>query len=150
MEPLERRRVLFIFGWVAGVLATAEAAWATLRFARAPVSYGPPRRWNLGPPESFASGASVYDEHAGVFVKRDAQGLRAMSAACTHLGCTVRRREGGFVCPCHGSRYDEEGRVVGGPAPAPLPYYRLELDRRGLVVVDLNRPAQAKDRLKVT
>ena len=83
-------------------------------------------------------------------MKRDAKGLRAMSAVCTHLGCTVRRQEGGFVCPCHGSRYDEEGRVVGGPAPSPLAYYRLELDRRGRVVVDLSRPVDSKDRLEVS
>lgn len=149
MPAIDRRRVLFVFGWIAGALAVAEAAWATLRFAKAPVSYGPPRRWNLGPAESFAPGTSVYDERAGVFVRRDAHGLSAMSAACTHLGCTVRRRQGGFVCPCHGSRYDEQGRVVGGPAPAPLPHYQLELDKRGLVVVDLNHPADAKTRLKV-
>ena len=149
MTTIDRRRALFIFGWVAGAVATAEAAWATLRFAKAPVSYGPPRRWSLGPAENFAAGAAVYDEQAGVFVKRDGDGLRAMSAACTHLGCTVRRHDDGFVCPCHGSRYDHEGRVVGGPAPASLSYYRLELDKRGRVVVDLNRPVDSKVRLRV-
>jgi len=149
MAGIDRRRALLIFGWVAGVVATVEAAWATLRFARAPVSYGPPRRWSLGSPERFPAGSAVYDDQAGVYVKRDAKGLRAMSAACTHLGCSVRRQDAGFVCPCHGSRYDEEGRVIGGPAPSPLPHYRLELDRRGKLVVDLNRPVDPKVRLEV-
>ncbi len=149
MEPLNRRRALLVFGCAAGAVATGEAAWATLRFADAPVSYGPPRRLSLGPAENYAVGAPVYDEQAGVFVKRDAKGLRAMSAACTHLGCTVRRQEAGFVCPCHGSRYDAEGRVIAGPAPASLAYYHLELDRQGRVVVDLNRPVAAEQRLEV-
>ena len=79
MAPIDRRRALLIFGWVAGALASVEAAWATLRFARAPVSYGPPRRWSLGPPETYAAGATAYDEQAAVFVKRDGKGLRALT-----------------------------------------------------------------------
>jgi thiosulfate dehydrogenase [quinone] large subunit len=47
----------------------------------------------------------------------------AMSATCTHQGCTVAWRSGSksFRCPCHGAVYDANGNVVGGPAPAPLP-----------------------------
>lgn len=41
---------------------------------------------------------------------------------CTHLGCTFpwNPNDNQFQCPCHGSRYDPEGRVVRGPAPLPL------------------------------
>lgn len=41
---------------------------------------------------------------------------------CTHLGCVVPWSEANnkFICPCHGSQYDEEGSVVRGPAPLPL------------------------------
>jgi cytochrome b6-f complex iron-sulfur subunit len=41
---------------------------------------------------------------------------------CTHLGCTFPWNEvdGQFQCPCHGSRYDEQGRVIRGPANLPL------------------------------
>ncbi len=41
---------------------------------------------------------------------------------CTHLGCTFpwNPHDNQFQCPCHGSRYDREGRVVRGPAPLPL------------------------------
>jgi cytochrome b6-f complex iron-sulfur subunit len=41
---------------------------------------------------------------------------------CTHLGCTFpwNGNDNQFQCPCHGSRYDPEGRVLRGPAPLPL------------------------------
>ena len=48
---------------------------------------------------------------------------------CTHLGCSPSYRpeitadfEGGFFCPCHGSKFDFAGRVYSGvPAPTNLP-----------------------------
>ena len=54
---------------------------------------------------------------------RDADGvLHAVSATCTHLGCTVRWNgaERSWDCPCHGSRFDIDGSVLTGPAVEPL------------------------------
>lgn len=63
-----------------------------------------------------------------VIVRRDAAGLVAYSAVCTHLGCLVKwessKKE--FLCPCHAAVFDAEGRVVSGPAPAPLPAYKVK------------------------
>jgi glycine/D-amino acid oxidase-like deaminating enzyme/nitrite reductase/ring-hydroxylating ferredoxin subunit len=56
-------------------------------------------------------------------VSRDHSGrLRAVSARCTHLGCLVafNRAEQAWECPCHGSRFDVEGRILQGPATRPL------------------------------
>jgi len=46
----------------------------------------------------------------------------AVNAVCTHLGCTVpwNRAANKFMCPCHGSQYDNTGKVVRGPAPLSL------------------------------
>lgn len=44
---------------------------------------------------------------------------------CTHLGCVPNREEDGWFCPCHGSVYDNSGRILRGPAPRnlePPPY----------------------------
>jgi cytochrome b6-f complex iron-sulfur subunit len=45
-----------------------------------------------------------------------------LNAICTHLGCVVpwNVAENKFICPCHGSQYNNEGKVVRGPAPRSL------------------------------
>jgi cytochrome b6-f complex iron-sulfur subunit len=45
-----------------------------------------------------------------------------LNAVCTHLGCVVpwNASENKFMCPCHGSQYDNTGKVVRGPAPLSL------------------------------
>ncbi|GHH84043.1 iron-sulfur-binding protein [Streptomyces sulfonofaciens] len=56
-------------------------------------------------------------------VYRDEEGgLHALSARCTHLGCLVRFNdaERTWECPCHGSRFATDGRVLQGPAVHPL------------------------------
>lgn len=55
---------------------------------------------------------------------RDEEGvLHERSASCTHLRCIVHwnTTEKSWDCPCHGSRFDPYGRVLNGPAIAPLP-----------------------------
>lgn len=57
-----------------------------------------------------------------VEVHRRADGVEAFSLICTHMGCTVawREPEKAFVCPCHGGRFDAEGKPLRGPALRPL------------------------------
>ncbi|KKD35941.1 MAG: cytochrome b6-f complex iron-sulfur subunit [Limnoraphis robusta] len=45
-----------------------------------------------------------------------------INAVCTHLGCVVpwNGSEDKFICPCHGSQYNAQGKVVRGPAPLSL------------------------------
>ncbi|MBE9192419.1 cytochrome b6-f complex iron-sulfur subunit [Gloeocapsopsis crepidinum LEGE 06123] len=57
-----------------------------------------------------------------VVESKEAIGDYGMNAVCTHLGCVVpwNAAENKFKCPCHGSQYDETGKVVRGPAPLSL------------------------------
>lgn len=65
-------------------------------------------------------GALVLPEY-GLAVARGRGGpIRALDLTCTHLGCRVTATENGFSCPCHGSRFDENGVVLSGPATRSL------------------------------
>jgi glycine/D-amino acid oxidase-like deaminating enzyme/nitrite reductase/ring-hydroxylating ferredoxin subunit len=63
-------------------------------------------------------------------VSRDWAGaLHAVSATCTHMGCTVawNQAESTWDCPCHGSRFAVDGRVLHGPALHPLKATSLDV-----------------------
>jgi Rieske Fe-S protein len=55
--------------------------------------------------------------------------LRAFSATCTHLDCTVQyRKDFGLIwCACHNGKYDLNGRNVSGPPPRPLEEYKVNV-----------------------
>jgi Rieske Fe-S protein len=55
--------------------------------------------------------------------------LRAFSAVCTHLTCTVNYEPdtGTIYCPCHNGRFDLSGNVLSGPPPNPLEVYNVEV-----------------------
>lgn len=47
--------------------------------------------------------------------------LLLFSSKCSHLGCRIDKEENGqLVCPCHGSRFDLQGKPLKGPANRPL------------------------------
>lgn len=50
------------------------------------------------------------------------EGVEAMWATCTHLGCEVNYapEQVEWLCPCHGSRFDKEGQPLQGPAVSSL------------------------------
>lgn len=60
---------------------------------------------------------------------------------CTHMGCIpLFHPESGFVCPCHGSKFDLAGRVVkGAPAPKNLqvPPYHFSADKKSVIIGEL-------------
>jgi cytochrome b6-f complex iron-sulfur subunit len=66
--------------------------------------------------------------------------LRAFSAVCTHLGCTVTYQPDSKViwCPCHNGIYDLHGRNIAGPPPRPLPEYKVNV--RGDTII-VTKPA---------
>ncbi|MBI5516742.1 MAG: Rieske 2Fe-2S domain-containing protein [Deltaproteobacteria bacterium] len=90
----------------------------------------------LGPVEGFPAGSWSLVVAARTVVGRDARGLFAFTAVCTHSGCVVDSpaADGISTCPCHGSRFDGQGSVLRGPAKASLGHLALLLCGRTLYV----------------
>jgi len=74
-------------------------------------------------PIATVGGAALVRSSAGLFLvaRTGDQTFTALTSTCTHQTCTITGFDGtDYVCPCHGSRFATSGRVVNGPAPAPL------------------------------
>ncbi|MGD8921966.1 MAG: ubiquinol-cytochrome c reductase iron-sulfur subunit [Candidatus Zixiibacteriota bacterium] len=56
--------------------------------------------------------------------------VKAFSAICTHLSCTVQYRPDQAIiwCACHNGKYDLQGRNIAGPPPRPLEEYTVHVD----------------------
>ena len=71
-----------------------------------------------------------------LLVKTPSGELRAYSARCTHLDCTVQYREdlSHIWCACHNGHFDLNGRNIAGPPPEPLPTYDVNVRGTQIVV----------------
>lgn len=162
-EP-NRRNFLLNLGIGAGAAALTAQAAASLRSLIPNVSYDAPTTVKLGDPGEFPDGLKFLPDQR-LFVFREGRTFHAISAVCTHLGCTVRAEAlsnpetkvvGGaplklthqFLCPCHGSKYSGDGGNVSGPAPRALAWYFLTVSPDdGQLVVDLAQPVDHNFRL---
>lgn len=74
---------------------------------------------------------------AVLVVRADLAGnLKAVNPTCTHAGCTVawQKSPKKFTCPCHGSEFDSDGKVVKGPAAKPLKTYQAKIEGNSVLV----------------
>jgi Rieske Fe-S protein len=71
----------------------------------------------------------------GILVRTPTGELRAFSARCTHLDCTVQYRDdlGHIWCACHNGHFDLNGTNIAGPPPRPLEAY--EVNVRGTEII---------------
>jgi cytochrome b6-f complex iron-sulfur subunit len=100
----------------------------------------PPSIFSIGRPEEVLSReGKVFLPKQKVFIETLAGKVRAQTAVCTHLGCTVNLAETGYACPCHGSTYDTYGRNTGGPAPLPLVFFHVFKGASGDIMVDKSK-----------
>lgn len=128
----------------AGFAALAQGSYRPLRRlgagsqppASAPSAVGkgpdlPAGAVRLGPASRLSPGqVAIYQDPADgsddLLIRGASGKLTALSAVCTHAGCTVRYEGGQVVCPCHGATYDATtGEVTGGPAPTALAAKRV-------------------------
>jgi cytochrome b6-f complex iron-sulfur subunit len=132
-----------VTGWVAMSGALAAGATAVGRFMFPNVVTEPPSSFKVGFPADFAVGKvdERFKEKYRVWVVRNEEGIYALSAICTHLGCTPNwlEAENKFKCPCHGSGFYPTGINFEGPAPRPLERVKVSLADDGQILVDKGR-----------
>ncbi len=89
-KPGETRRAwLDKVGTGVVVAAAVGPAYILARSLVPDVRYEPPKRFKAGLPDTFPEGATFFEEQR-VFVFREQHSFYAISAVCTHLGCTVK------------------------------------------------------------
>jgi Rieske Fe-S protein len=87
-----------------------------------------------------------------VAIGRDAKGIYAMTLTCTHQGCNIGGGTvsgAGLKCPCHGSTFDANGDVTGGPATSPLAHLSVTADASGNLTIHGGTVVDASTRLTV-
>lgn len=122
---------------------SAPPAGAAAAVQLADSKEGPPGTFTLIGAAKLEKGKSlVFQDRTKqpIVVFQNAGGsFKALSAKCTHSGCTVEWQPANpkerFHCPCHNSTFDEAGNVLGGPAPRPLPSYKVKQQGDDVVVV---------------
>ena len=161
-----RRSFLSKLGIGATLVAIAGQTYAFLRSLKPNVLYEEARRFKVGAPDQFGEGGKFLEEKR-LFVFRQGKTFHAISASCTHLGCTVKMQklnqskkvkvrgrefeeQHEFHCPCHGSKYYGDGTNYAGPAPRPLDYFKLEVSPDdGQLIVDMSQRVGQEFRLTV-
>ncbi|HLC04313.1 MAG TPA: ubiquinol-cytochrome c reductase iron-sulfur subunit [Anaerolineales bacterium] len=132
-------------------LATRAALWLTggaslvglLQYLSYEADPPPQSIFPIGQPDAYRVGTATVIPGARAVLYRENDGFWAVSLVCSHLGCTTEEEGSGYRCPCHGSRYDRQGRVLNGPAKQPLKAVWVDEDGEGDLAIDISREAPA-------
>jgi Rieske Fe-S protein len=137
IEAPQRRSFL---GVVSGLIAGGIGAVLTAtigRFALGPALSAPANdaKWtDIGTLNDIEEGKLVkkniivsqdagwgrFESQRSVWIVRKGESVQIFSAVCPHLGCSVNTQAEKFVCACHGSYWDVEGKRTAGPSPRDL------------------------------
>ena len=161
-----RRSFLQRLGFLGAVASVLGFSYQSVRSLIPNVLYEAPQRFKVGHPDQLAEGVTFVDDQR-VYIFKEGRTFHAISAACTHLGCTVQYAKLNspkqvdvdgqqkaidfeFHCPCHGSRFYGDGTNFAGPAPRPLRSYRVGVSPDdGQLMVDMGEEVERDFRLTV-
>lgn len=116
-----------VLGWLGGIL---YPLYSYLKPPKAPevdvknISLGKADALPVNSGKIFKMG-----NKPGILIKTESGELKAFSAVCTHLDCTVQYKpdEKLIWCACHNGRYDLNGKNISGPPPRPLTPFNLTI-----------------------
>jgi cytochrome b6-f complex iron-sulfur subunit len=147
-KSITRRDFFSVLGWWGIVGTLGKSAYSAFLYYSPNVLYEKPAVFKIGKPSDYPIGISMewalsekWKRERRIWVVRNKRGVYVMISICRHLGCTPNwfQDRVRFLCPCHGSIYDIEGNVLGGPAPRTLWRTAIKIDQiDGQIVVDFN------------
>jgi len=133
-------------------IAGLGAATVTYQYLSPNVLFEPSPTFRAGNPDTYPPDSVTYREQEQVFIVRTREGgFYAVSAVCTHLGCITQWKEDvkQIQCPCHGSKFEPDGKKIEGPAPRPLEHFAVSLTLDGELLVDKLQIVKPDQVLKV-
>lgn len=144
-----RRKFLGFISWGAFIGAIQIGLLAFVRFMYPRVLFEPSPIFVAGKPSDYQIDDvnEKYKDSHRVWIVRNKEGIYALLAICTHLGCTPRwlKSEVKFKCPCHGSGFRKNGMNFEGPAPRPLERLKIGLNEEGKIIIDRSKKFVARD-----
>ena len=135
MQELNRRQ----FVAQLGVLA-AGACLAGGCAANDPLAWSGPVDFDLGPASQVKEGVDAqWATSGGFLLVREGPKMYAVSAICSHKACGLLppgAKAEQLQCPCHGSRFTRQGKVLNGPATTSLVHFGISTNAAGHVLID--------------
>lgn len=149
--PVSRRDFFNEIAGCALAFAGIGAGVVTVEYSSPNVMFEPPTTFRAGSSDDYPVNSVTYLQDQQVYVVRTEKGLWAMSAVCTHLGCITQwKPESNLIaCPCHGSKFEKDGKVQAGPAPRALPHFAVRLTADGALEVDKLETVKETEILRV-
>jgi cytochrome b6-f complex iron-sulfur subunit len=151
--PKEITRRDFLNEITVGALGVAGLGGAALtyQYFSPNVLFEPSTTFRAGNPDLYPENSVTFLLDQQVYIVRTPDGFYAVSAVCTHLGCVTQwKPEANMIaCPCHGSKFEPNGKKIEGPAPRPLPHFSVALTADGELLVDKLQVIKADQVLRV-
>jgi Rieske Fe-S protein len=139
-DPARRRFVNWILGTSAGAFAVSVLYPLTRYLVppRAGESTAASVNVPIKPEDVKPNSGQIFKfgSRPGILVRTASGELKAFSAVCTHLNCTVQYRPdiSRIWCACHNGHFDLNGQNIAGPPPRPLETYGVHVRGSQIVV----------------
>jgi Rieske Fe-S protein len=136
MQEMNRRQFVARLG----VVAAAGTCLVGGCQANDPLAWSGPVDFDLGPAAEVKEGVDAqWATSGGFFLVREGAKVYAVSAICSHKACALlppAAQAGQLQCPCHGSRFTRQGKVLNGPATTSLVHFGISTSAAGRLLVD--------------
>jgi cytochrome b6-f complex iron-sulfur subunit len=143
-DSFTRRGFVRVAAVAVGVAYTAAIGYPIYKYLHAPIDQAIADARNntisLKDADKLPAGSTLmfmFKSAPSMLIHFDDGTWVALSAVCTHLGCTLSYQSPSplIICPCHGGQYDPHtGKNVGGPPPRPLTKFDVQVEPGKVIV----------------